>query len=451
MRRALALAFGLASLVALAQYPQHRLFDQPNLWRAVTSALSTPYVGQWLEFLPTADGGTLGASAVCACTALSAITSDGDAGVALTLSRASNAVCTKGNVSSGIVPGDLVVCGNGLPRVMPGGDGTGPRGILTELQGISLAKGSEAFDVGGAPWLITADGGAADPAIASSNTVLAPDNATTADAVTFGAVTTATQVSALSQLVLSAAVYSGGVYALGLAGDAGSFDVAIDKGGGGVSCQPCNYNASTWTRCADENITSLATGRFLIGNLGICDGGTRAAQTVALWGAQAEAGPRLTSYIPTTPGATYTRLAETGSFTVASTSNAAMSMAVTASIPWTSAGAPSSPIFMSAGTGATLMQLYASGTTTPRCIGWNTRYDQVSGWPSVPDTAKRMWCAFDFNETGANSVRGKVGTTDLIDVVNTGGSVGNFTAVGFGATNSVLYNLCWSNTDGGCR
>lgn len=76
------------------------------------------------EFAP-AEG--WGLTPTCACTSPT-----GAKGEVLTFTRASSAVCTKGNWSGSIADGDLVTCSTDQPRVMPGGDGSGGNGLFIE-------------------------------------------------------------------------------------------------------------------------------------------------------------------------------------------------------------------------------------------------------------------------------------------------------------------------------
>lgn len=84
----------------------------------------------YFEFAPASGAGM---TAPCACTAPT-----GAKGETLTFSRASSGTCLKGSVSS-IANGDMVTCSTNEPRVMPGGDGTGARGLLVEGARTNLA------------------------------------------------------------------------------------------------------------------------------------------------------------------------------------------------------------------------------------------------------------------------------------------------------------------------
>ncbi len=274
----------------------------PAIFRGAVGALPV------FEFAP-ATGAGMGQA--CACSA--AIT--GSRGEPVTFTRASSAYCTKGNEWSGISNGSLVLCSSNQPLVMPGGDGTGPLGTLEEDALPNLALQSQSFDQ--AAWANFTAGSGVNPTKGSADTDIAPDGTTTAERVTF-AVTGAGDSSGLQQSVMMADGGTLSIYAKDpatLAADGGNvdgggatggtFDLAMDKASG-VQCGTCSYVATTWTRCYLENVPSKSSGKIYIGNLSsLCGGTTRAVQTPALWGAQAEPalastqGSVVTSYIPT--------------------------------------------------------------------------------------------------------------------------------------------------------
>lgn len=252
-----------------------------------------PIPGYLFEFAPT-NGAGMGS--VCACTVPT-----GSKGEIVTFSRSSSAYCTKGPEWSGIANGDLVLCSNDQPLIMPGGDGTGPLGILSEDVGTNLVLRSQEFD--NATWADFTAGAGSAATKGAANSDTAPDGTATAERVTFNA-TGAADSSGLSQTVFSATAETGSIYARGNATTAsGTFDVCIDTAGA-ATCAACSYVLGSWTRCYLENITSKASGKFYIGNLSSLNGGTtRSQQTPTLWGAQGEAKAIVTSYMPSTGSA----------------------------------------------------------------------------------------------------------------------------------------------------
>lgn len=253
-------------------------------------------------------------------------------------SRATSGTCLKAGTTTNIANGDMVTCGANQPRVMPGGNGGGGLGLLMESGRTNLALRSQEFD--NASWANFTAGSGTNPTKGSANTDVSPDGTTTAERVTFNA-TGAADSSGLSQGVMVADAGSFFVFArdpatLGPDGGnidgggatGGTFDLAIDKASG-QTCATCSYVAGSWTRCYVENVPSKAGGNIYLGNLSsLCGGTTRAAQTPALWGAQAEAGAYGTSYIATS-GAVASRFAEDAGFALGSMASATFSGSAT--------------------------------------------------------------------------------------------------------------------------
>jgi hypothetical protein len=82
-------------------------------------------------------------------------------------------------------------------------------------------------------------------------------------------------------------------------GVSGSGTIDVGSWGSSALGTPCAYTSTAWTRCALA--TTNAGGANFIGNDTRDNGGTaRPAQSVYVWGGQAEVGAYATSYIPTT-------------------------------------------------------------------------------------------------------------------------------------------------------
>jgi hypothetical protein len=128
------------------------------------------------EFAPASGNGL---SPVCACSNVT-----GSRGETMTFLRSSTASCMKGNTTTGIAPGDLIVCAANQPRIMPGGDGSGGSGLLVEGSKTNLALRSEQFE--NASW--SKQGAARGTAVEanSASCPLAPDGTQTMDLLTFG-------------------------------------------------------------------------------------------------------------------------------------------------------------------------------------------------------------------------------------------------------------------------
>lgn len=278
------------------------------------------------EFAPASG---LGMTAACACT-----NPTGSRGETMTLTRSSAAICTKGNTTSSIADGDLVSCGNNLARVMPGGDGTGTLGLLLEITRTNAALRSQEID--NAAW--TKDQSASAIPTIRADLGVAPDGTQTADAVHFFPTTTTGQ-SIVYQNGIGNGVNSFSIYVKGAppadGGVAGSgtidFLTIVASAG---SCMSCAYNPNTWTRCTLENQNSNLGGYIWFGNDGFqCGSGTRAEQDVYVWGAQAEAGVFVSSYIPTTSAAVARSADSTATFTMSQAVGPNFSLAASAIWP----------------------------------------------------------------------------------------------------------------------
>lgn len=119
--------------------------------------------GPLFEFAPATGAGMTG---TCACTS-----PKGTKGEAMVFARASNAWCTKNSTTTGIVPGDMVECSSAQPRIMPGGDGSGGNGLLSEPALIQNALQVRFLE--NAAWTSTE--------AVTANTTASPSNAVDAD------------------------------------------------------------------------------------------------------------------------------------------------------------------------------------------------------------------------------------------------------------------------------
>lgn len=380
----------LAIALVLAQTPQHRLFEQPNLPR------------QNLAFFEAFPASGAGAGAACACT-----TPTGAKGETLTFSRASTQTCTKtiGVEPQAIASGDLVSCASGQPVVMPGADGTSVSGLLVEAQGINLTNRSEKLD--NLYW--TSGGlGAAAPTVTADYLSQSPFTTPTysyAERFQFAA-TTAGQLSYVLATPFSAVASSASVYAMGTSG-AGTIDLCIQDGASTYQCSACNFVAGSWTRCKKENVTAFASGRIVMGTLTAYNGGTaRSAADVLLTAVQGEAGAVATSYVPTV-AATATRVAVVPSGSVVLAGNV-ISIGSTWLLPSTITASASA--FTVAKDASNYAVGYASGGSfvCDFVIGGVT--SSITGPALSAGTAARVACTYD--STGRSAcVNGACTTT----------------------------------------
>lgn len=280
---------GLALVLALTQTPQHRLFRQPNLPRG--GEVFTPLS---FSFAPSSGAGM---GAVCAC--------DGGitdlVGRPVAFTRATTAYCEKGSQTNPKV-GELVLCPSGLPRVMPGGDGTGSLGLNVEGARTNQVLYSQKFD--NAAWNALG-------ATVAHGACAAPDGTATGALVAFDP-----SVSGVSSSVLYQASITGNnpsensIYLCGVDGGT-TIDAPCTYTGAVWSCTSCaipwcgvtdggflpDGGRGLYTRCMRDNAN--AAQYFLFGNAGANGGATRPAVKVCAWGAQLAAGVSTTSYIPT--------------------------------------------------------------------------------------------------------------------------------------------------------
>lgn len=233
-----------------------------------------------------------------------------------TFTRASNATCMKGSLTTGIANGDLLTCPTGVPRVMPGGTTTAGtvKGQHGEGARTNYALRSQQFDQA-AVWQPLA-AGASLPTVTADQAV-APDGTTTADRIQFGATDgSGTQYSILFQTMPNVGQpVSGSLFFKGN-GTSGSLDIGVYTGAAYV-CASCSYVSGSWTRCSDDNVSqSGASPTMLFGNaavVGFCNRGAQPAADVFVWAGQYELGSFTSSYIATT-SAGVTRAADSSFF-----------------------------------------------------------------------------------------------------------------------------------------
>lgn len=280
---------GLLLALALGQYPQHRLFLQPNLQKS-GNARPAFYL----------DPGALGPA--CACANISDAS-----GVAITWTRAGSAYCTDVGLSkTGISNTSMVSCSSNLPRVES--DGTA-LGVLSERAATNSCLQSEDFAT---TWGKSAD------VTRTVNQATAPNNTVTADALVFN--DAAVSESAVFQgITRTAGAWVDSVYVKGN-GQSGTIDLVQFNSSVNLFSAACAYNSTTWTRCSvGPNTLSALSWFFIIGceKQGMTSNCT-SSPSVYLWGAQAEAGDAqhtayLSSYVPTTTAAA-SRVADTAMF-----------------------------------------------------------------------------------------------------------------------------------------
>src|SRR5688500_15795426 len=218
----------------------------------------------------------------------------GTRGEALTLSRASSGMCTKGD-------GTMVLLGNNVPRVQPGG-------LLMEAARTNLVVRSQEFDT--AIW-VKANATVAAPVV-TANYATAPDGTITAERVQFAATPSAGNGSWLEQgFTASAAMHSASCYMRATTGSATTNLTLVIAGTAHTTTITLG---ETWQRVTLVNkaLTAVTWNLVVGSDRRVSPGATHtttAAADILLWGCQVEAGVHASSYIATT-AATVTRSAD---------------------------------------------------------------------------------------------------------------------------------------------
>ncbi len=274
-------------------------------------------------------------------------------GGAITFTRSTPAYCTIGDQKTGLTNSSMVLLTTNQPRATTGG--SGPTGLLMELQGINVALASEDF-TDATTWMPLSDGVAA-PTV-TGDAAVAPNNTTTAERVVFPATTVAgSNYTVLAQSLNAGNPGSGSIRIKGN-GMSGTLDLSNTG-----DCEACAYNSTTWTECTLEN--SDFTSAFSIGNNSLC-GSDRPINDVFIWGGQAETGTIATSYIPTTTVAV-TRAADVAT-TPYTAAGGTISMSATVMFPshFTTVGNSALVLFFNSNNRLRLNQSTASAGTTQK-------------------------------------------------------------------------------------
>lgn len=308
----------------------------------VDTVCASPYAH--FEFAP-ASGAGMGTA--CSCAPVT-----GAKGEALTFTRTGPATCSKGNTLTGIADGSLVQCASNQPLVMPGGDGTGPLGVLMDPARVNrLIKAQELCD---AAWADVGTPGCA------ANDLVGPFGTTTMEKLTDddgaakeGRSQTAATTN-LSQHTVSCYVK---------AGTATSATIVLEGTGNSTGdCSQTFTDLSTetstrvWCTSASAYTSGLTAVKvsILVGS----DVGTTG--TLYAEACQHEAAaPWLSSFIPTDT-ATVTRNLPAMDWAPTTSSNT-ISMSAVIIPQWTPTNVTGSPAVISQN-GASAASLYVSGT-----------------------------------------------------------------------------------------
>ncbi|MCX6951338.1 MAG: hypothetical protein NTV51_04020 [Verrucomicrobia bacterium] len=358
--KTLAVVLALLCGVASAECRQDRRDRRINRLRDDCGSSGIPDDPGQFVFAPT-NGGGMGTA--CACT-----TPTGSRGETMTFSRASTGSCMKGNETSCIANGDLVVCTSGQPRVMPGGDGTGVLGLGVWAARTNTLLRSDAFE--NAAWL-TVNVGIAAPTV-TANHAVGPDGTTTADRLQIAAAGAGTASYIYQSACPTGAARAQSIYVRGTSGSgtvlmAGGSAFGAGAGGGGYV--QCAYVSTSWTRCIFSNTVTTSANPYLIGTSPLEGTVTTSAIDVLIWGAQCETGVDPSPMIRT-EGTTAARVAEVVSFPWSQSDDTSGSMAATIVSPFVDLGSLGEHALLAEQVAGTYDRLLLLNTSTDQLIGY---------------------------------------------------------------------------------
>lgn len=253
-------------------------------------------------FTPTITPSALGNG--CACAAIT-----DSHGIPITDTRASAGLCA----DAGFAPlsnGDVVSCGNNLPRVMGGG-------ILVEGQRNNLAKDTTMNN--GGVWQLWSSGGPAVPTETQNYATNPYGGASSAPRLQFpSCAATNSQSVIFNSVTPGGSPASGQVWVRSNTGSNQTVSVCLLDDAANGTCAPLTVDAGAWTLATNENFAYVTPPLYLevgcVNSTAISGHSNTGAADVLLWGGQIEdSAAFVSSPITTTAAATATRSADVAS------------------------------------------------------------------------------------------------------------------------------------------
>jgi hypothetical protein len=208
--------------------------------------------------------------------------------------RGTTKTCSKqGPATTGILPGDLVTLTSTQPAVEYWGS------LLTyHRESAATETVIQTETINNAAWIDSMTVVVA-PALNGANTIVAPDNTTTAEDYTFPAVSGGSySFRAQANACPLGVAVTGSFFAAPISGGT-TLDLNIQTGAASWAAGACTIGAVGYTRCFFSATTGAANSTLYIGIGQVGVSVTRASARVAIWGANCTAGA-LNSYVPAT-------------------------------------------------------------------------------------------------------------------------------------------------------
>lgn len=375
----------------------------------------------------------LGMGAACACSAPT-----GTKGEALTLTRSSNGTCLKGNTTTSIADGDLVVCASDQARVMPGGDGSGGVGLLVEgsrtntcLRSGELCNAAWA-DVGTPSCSANA---AAGPLGTVTMAQLTDNDGAGFEGRSQGITTTSATQHSVSCFVKAGTATSASITLVGVGSSSGDCTGSAT----GLSTTTSSRVKCTSPAAYAGTLTSV-TLTIRVGTVASDQG------TIFVEGCQHEVSAPAPSSLIATTGASATRSPDVALLSVSPPSFLTGSVAATV-VQDTSSDlvVGGAGIVALQATGVYTNLLYTNNTTQVTMIAGASGATGNHGLATSPRRFAGWWNASNVAAIGATQTTGAAGAYITFNQL----AIGSFNSGGFNS--AVIKSVCWDASEARCR